>query len=38
MTAAEREAYWTSASDAHGPVATPDGAGLADADWERGWE
>lgn len=38
MTAAEREAFWAASTDAHGPVATPEGAGLADADWQHGWE
>jgi hypothetical protein len=38
VTAAERARYWATRTDAHGPVATPEGAGLADADWQRGWE
>jgi len=38
VTPAERAAYWTSQGDAHGPVAIPEGAGLADADWSLGWE
>lgn len=38
MSPAERDAYWASRTDAHGPVATPEAAGLADADWQHGWE